>query len=156
MKFSFDTLSERELRLVKLGAVAAILIVIFGVLLPLDSSVAKARARITQKQADLVWMRGVAPYLAATASMHQSSSGESPIVIVDRSVRESGLDKSLAGTDPSGAGTIQVRMQKAPFDSIIGWLSRLAEQNGLGVDGATIDSTGDPGMVNAAIVLKQQ
>jgi general secretion pathway protein M len=156
MKFSFDTLSERELRLVKLGAVAAILIVIFGVLLPLDSSVAKARARITQKQADLVWMRGVAPYLAARASMHQSSSGESPIVIVDRSVRESGLDKSLAGTDPSGAGTIQVRMQKAPFDSIIGWLSRLAEQNGLGVDGATIDSTGDPGMVNAAIVLKQQ
>jgi len=30
------------------------------VLIPLDSSVGKARARITQKQADLAWMRNVA------------------------------------------------------------------------------------------------
>jgi len=31
----------------------------------------------------------------------------------------------------------------------------LSQQNGIGVDGATIDSAG-PGLVNAAIVLKQQ
>jgi general secretion pathway protein M len=156
MKFSFDTMTAREQQLVKIGAVAAALIIIFGVLLPLDSSVSKARARIAQKQADLAWMKNVAPVLAASAPMHQAGGGESLLVIVDRSVRESGMDKSLAGTEPGGAGSIQVRLEKAPFDAIIGWLSRVSQQNGLAVDGATIDTAGSPGLVNAAIVLHQQ
>ena len=156
MKFSFETMSEREQRLVKLGAVAAVVILIFGVLIPLDKSVSKAKTRITQKQADLVWMRGVAPVLAASAPLHQGGNGESLIVIVDRSARESGLGSALAGSEPSGPGGIQVRLEKASFDAIIGWLSRLSQQNGIAVDGATIDSAGAPGIVNAALVLHQQ
>jgi type II secretory pathway component PulM len=156
MKMSFDTMSEREQRLMKIGAIAAVAILIFGVLIPLDSSVAKARARITQKQTDLAWMRNVAPVLAAIAPMHTGGNGESLIVVVDRSARESGLDKALAGSEPSGPGGIQVRMEKAPFDSILGWLSRLSQQNGIGVDGASIDTAGAPGIVNAAIVLHTQ
>ena len=155
MKFNYDTLSEREQKMVKFGAIALVAILLFGVLMPLDSSVAKAHTRINKKQQDLVWMKSVAPFLAAQGSPHQNN-GESLIVIVDRSARESGLGKSLAGTDPSGAGAIQVRLEKAPFDAIIGWLSRLSQQNGIGVEGATIDVAGAPGVVNAAIVLKQQ
>ena len=155
MKFNYDTLAPREQKMVKIGAIALVAILIFGVLMPLDSSVSKARTRITKKQQDLVWMKGVAPFLAAQVPTSQGN-GESLIVIVDRSARESGLGNSLAGTDPSGAGGIQVRLEKAPFDAIIGWLSRLSQQNGIGVDGATIDGAGTPGVVNAAIVLKQQ
>jgi general secretion pathway protein M len=154
MKFNYDTLAPREQQLVKYGGIALVIVLIFGVLMPLDSSVAKARTRVTKKQQDLVWMKGVAPFLAAQVT-HQNN-GESLIVIVDRSARESGLGNSLAGTDPSGTGGIQVRLQKAPFDAVIGWLSRLSQQNGIGVDGATIDGAGAPGLVNAAIVLKQQ
>ena len=156
MNLSFDTLSEREQRLVKFGGIGVVLILIFGVLIPLDSSVAKARARVTQKQADLVWMKNVAPVLAASTPVRAGGNGESLIVIVDRSTRESGLDKSLAGSEPNGPGGIQVRMEKAPFDAMIGWLSRLSQQNGIGVDGASIDAAGAPGLVNAAIVLRQQ
>jgi general secretion pathway protein M len=155
MKFSYETMSPREQRLVQIGGIAAVLILIFGVLLPLDSSVSKARTRIAKKQADLVWMRGVAPLLALSAPAHQNN-GESLIVIVDRSARESGLGSALAGSDPSGPGGIQVRLEKAPFDSIIGWLSRISQQNGIGVDGVTIDGAGTPGVVNAALVLRQQ
>ncbi|HWM67777.1 MAG TPA: type II secretion system protein M [Steroidobacteraceae bacterium] len=155
MKFSLDTMSPREQQLVRIGGIALVAILIFGVLMPLDSSVSKARARISKKQADLVWMRGAAPMLAAFGPAHQSN-GESLIVIVDRSARESGLGSSLAGSDPSGPGGIQVRLEKAPFDAMIGWLSRLSQQNGIGVDGATIDGAGTPGIVNAAIVLRQQ
>jgi len=154
MKFSYETMSPREQRLVQIGGIAALLILIFGVLLPLESSVAKARTRISRKQADLVWMRGVAPVLAL--SVPHQNTGESLIVVVDRSARESGLEKSLAGSDPSGPGGIQVRLEKAPFDSMIGWLSRISQQNGIGVDGVTIDGAGTPGVVNAAIVLRQQ
>src|SRR5262249_24344840 len=127
MKLSLDTLNEREQRILKIGALAVLLIIIFGVLIPLDSSVSKARARITQKQADLVWMRSVAPVLATAVPTHQPGTGESLIVIVDRSAREPGLGSALAGTDPSGAGGIQVRLEKASFDAKIGWLSRLSQ-----------------------------
>ncbi|GAC1461163.1 MAG: hypothetical protein PVSMB6_21470 [Steroidobacteraceae bacterium] len=156
MKLSFDTMSAREQRLVKFGGIAAVLLLVFGVLLPLESSVAKARARVIQKQNDLAWMRNVAPVLATAGPARQGGNGESLIVIVDRSARESGLGKALAGSEPSGPGAIQVRMEKASFDVLVGWLSRLSQQNGIGVDGASIDTTGTPGVVNAAIVLRQQ
>jgi type II secretory pathway component PulM len=156
MKFSFDTMSEREQKFLKIGAVAVPLIFIFFVLLPLDTSVSKARARITKKQEDLVWMRGVAPYLATAPVRPAGGTGESLLVVVDRSAKESGLQKSVVGTEPTGPGAIQVRLEKASFDAIIGWLARLAEQNGLSVEGATIDIAGAPGIVNAAIVLHQQ
>jgi general secretion pathway protein M len=155
MNLSFDTMSEREQKIVKFGGIGAFLVLIFGVLMPLDSSVAKARARITQKQADLAWMKNVAPVLQALPQ-HGVGTGESLIVIVDRSARESGLEKALAGSEPNGPGGIQVRMEKASFDALVGWLSRLSQQNGIGVDGASIDSGGGPGLVNAAIVLRQQ
>jgi type II secretory pathway component PulM len=152
----FDKMSERERRMVQICGVIAVLVIIFGVLIPLDSSVAKAKSRIAQKQADLVWMKGIAPFLAASQPVQASTNGESLIVIVDRSARESGLGSALAGSQPSGAGGIQVQMQKASFDAMLGWLSRLSQQNGIGVDGATIDSAGAPGIVNAAIVLRAQ
>ena len=66
------------------------------------------------------------------------------------------MEKALAGSEPNGPGGIQVRMEKASFDAMIGWLSRLSQQNGIGVEGASIDSGGGPGLVNAAIVLHQQ
>jgi type II secretory pathway component PulM len=47
-------------------------------------------------------------------------------------------------------------MEKASFDAMVAWLSRLSQQSGIGVDGASIDTTGTPGIVNAAIVLRQQ
>lgn len=156
MNFSYDTMTPREQMLVKYGGIAAIGVLIFGVLLPLESSVAKARSRVSQKQADLVWMRGAAPVLAAFGPAHHDSNGESLLVVVDRSARESGLGSALAGTEPSGPGGIQVRLEKASFDAMIGWLSRLSQQNGISVDGATIDTAGSPGIVNAAIVLRQQ
>ena len=41
------------------GALAAALLV-FGVIVPLDRSVAHVHERVGRKQADLLWMRGVA------------------------------------------------------------------------------------------------
>ena len=155
MKFSYDTMTPREQQLVKYGGIGAVLVLIFGVLLPLDSSVSKARARVTQKQTDLVWMRGAAPVLAQAGPARQGN-GESLIVIVDRSARESGLGSALAGSEPNGPGSINVRLEKASFDAMVGWLSRLSQQNGISVDGANIDTAGAPGVVNAALVLHQQ
>jgi general secretion pathway protein M len=149
---AFASLSERERRLVLIGAVALVAILLFGVIVPLDHSVARERAKLAQKRADLAWMQSVGPEIQGTAPP-PSATGESLLVIIDRSARESGLANALAGSEPGAAGSLSVRLEKAPFDALIGWLARLSQQNGVLVDSATIEKAGAPGLVNAAIVL---
>lgn len=150
---SFAALPVRQQRLVAGGIVVAIVLLIVAVLVPLDHSVASAQQRLAKKRADLLWMQGVAPELA-TAPAPPSDSGESLLVIIDRSAREAGLGSALTGSDPGTGGSLAVRLQKAPFDTLIAWLARLAQQNGIVVESATIDGAGAPGLVNAAVVLR--
>src|ERR1700758_2104069 len=86
---SLSTLSERERRTLLFGAIAAAALLFFGILIPLDRSVSHAQQRLARKQADLAWMQGVAPELA-NAAPPPSANGESLLVIIDRSARESG------------------------------------------------------------------
>ena len=149
---SLASLSARERRMLVPAAVLAVLLLIFGILVPLDRSVAHAQARLAKKKADLTWMQGAAPQFA-TLGPAPASSAESLLVIVDRSARESGLAGSLSGSEPGASGSLSVRLEKAPFDALVAWLGRLAQQNGVSVDSATIEKSGAPGLVNAAIVL---
>jgi general secretion pathway protein M len=157
MSFSFATMNDRERRLVMFGGIAAVVLLLVGVVLPLDRSVARTQERIEKKQADLVWMRTVAPELSAAGPVaEQPASQESMLVIVDRAARESGLGGSLVNSEPSGAGGLRVRLEKAPFGLIVGWLARLSDQHGIKVESATMDGAGEPGVVNAGLVLRSR
>lgn len=145
-------LSQRDRRLLAIMAAVAVLLIIFVVLLPLDRSVAQTQARLARKHTNHEWMQTVAPELAASPQP-PASGGEPLVVIVDRSAREAGLAGALAGSEPAGTGGLSLRLQKAPFDLLVAWLARLAQQNGIRIDSATIDGAGEPGLVNAAVVL---
>ena len=147
-----QSLSPRDRRTLLVGGVIAA-ILILAVIVQLDHSVSRLHDQIAKKQADLVWMRTAAPEIAAAGPV-RSNSGESLIVIVDQSARESGLGNALAGSQPSGAGSLSVQLEKAPFDALVGWLARLSQQNGVQIESATIDTAGQPGTVNASLVLK--
>jgi type II secretory pathway component PulM len=147
---SLDSLSERDRRTLLVGAVIGALLLLY-VVIQLDSSVSSAHKRIVKKQADLAWMRTAAPELAATSA--HGANGQSLLVLIDSSARESQLASSLAGSEPAGPGGLSVRLQKAPFDKLIPWLARLSQQNGIRVDTASIESAGSPGLVNVALVL---
>jgi type II secretory pathway component PulM len=149
---SLDSLSERDRRTLLVSGVVAALLLLY-VVIQLDSSVSSAHKRIVKKQTDLAWMRTAAPELAATGGVHIGTNGQSLLVLIDSSARESGLASALAGSDPAGPGGLSVRLQKAPFDTLISWLARLSQQNGIRVDTASIESAGSPGLVNAALVL---
>jgi len=75
-------------------------------------------------------------------------------VLVDRSARESGLAQSLTGSQPSGDGGLRVQLEKAPFNAMVTWLARLAQTNGVRVESASVDMAGEPGLVNAGVVLR--
>jgi general secretion pathway protein M len=148
-----QSLSPRDRRILLVGGAIAAILFVLAVIMPLDHSVSYLHDQVTRKQADLVWMRSAAPEIAASGPV-RSNVGESLIVIVDQSARESGLGGSLAGSQPSGTGNLSVQLQKAPFDALVGWLARLSQQNGVQIESATIDSAGEPGLVDASLVLK--
>ncbi len=155
MNLSLDNLNERERRMVTFGAIGAVALLIIGVVLPLESFVSKAQERIGKKQADLQWMQSVGPELASAGpGTNGTTRQESLIVVVDTSAREAGLGSALISSEPSGPGGLRVRLEKAPFGLIVGWLARLSEQNGVAVESANIDNAGEPGIVNAGLLLR--
>jgi len=150
----FESLAERERRFVLVGVLAIGVAVVVG-LVALDRSVAHAQMRLAHKQADLAWMRSVAPQLVSAApSAAVPTTQRSLMIVIDDAAREAGLASALTSRETSGQSGLRVRLERAPFDTLVGWLARLSEQRGIRVDSATIDSAGAPGMVNAGIVLE--
>ena len=154
MNWSLSSLSERERRMAVIGGGVAVALLLVAVLLPLNRSVSRANERVGRKQVDLAWMRSVSPELSgASATIAQPATQDSLLVVVDRVARESGLGTALTSSEPSGPGGLRVRLDNAPFDTLVGWLARLADQHGIRVEAASIDGAGEPGLVNAAVVL---
>lgn len=151
----FRAQSPRDQRVALISAAVALVALIFAIFIPLDTSVARTATRVHKKESDLAWMRSVAPQLAAAgASVTAPTSQRSLIVVIDSSARESGLGSALNSTEPGGPGALRVRLNRASFDTLVTWLGRLSQQNGVHVQSATIDAAGPPGLVNAGIELR--
>src|SRR5688572_562279 len=151
----WNGLAPRERRVVIFGGAGMLVLLILGIVLPLNGSVSRAQERIAQKQQDLAWMQSVAPELAnAGAASATPATGRSLVIVVDRAAREAGLSSSLVSSEPSGADGLRVRFEKARFDLLIGLLVRLAEQHGARVESASVDGAEEPGLVNAGFVLR--
>jgi general secretion pathway protein M len=149
------SLSPRDQRILRFGGLAAIVIVLVALLLPLQRALSGAESRVERKQADLDWMRGAAPsVLAAGPGPGTLATADSLVVLIDQSARESGLGKALAGSQPSGNGAQRVQLNMAEFNLLVAWLSRLSGQHGVKVDSASITAASEPGMVTATLVLR--
>ena len=151
----YQRLATREQRVVLIGAVLAAILVLLAILTPLHRTATALQKRIATKQADLAWMRSVAPALAAAGPLTApAATQESLVVLVDRTARESGLAQALTGSQPSGDGGLRVQLEKAPFNALLTWIARLGEQSGVRVEAASIDAVAEPGLVNAGVVLR--
>jgi general secretion pathway protein M len=148
-------LAPRERNLVyAAGGLVIIALLYFVLVLPITTMAAKRAARVEQKTADLAWMRQVAPQVAAAAAAGASAgSGESLVVLVDRTGREAGLGGALRDQSPSGDQGLRLRLEAASFDVLVVWLASLQQQHGVKVEAATIDATATPGLVNASLTL---
>lgn len=148
-------LAPRERQLVYLAAgLAAVALLYFAIVMPLNGMSARGAARVEKKAADLAWMQQVAPQvMAAGAAGSASASNESLVVLVDRTGREAGLGNSVRDQSPSGEHGLRLRLEGAQFDVLIAWLASLQQQHGVTVEAATIDAASGPGLVNASLTL---
>jgi general secretion pathway protein M len=151
----YADLQQREQRMVAVGGiVVGLLIVVMGILVPLQSAVSTATTRNATKREDLEWMQANAPEIRAAGNQLPANTGEAPVVLVDRVGREAGLAGAMRGTQPSGTG-VRVQLEAAPFDTMITWLATLDERYGLAIESITVDRAVRPGVVNANITFAQ-
>ena len=148
-------LQQREQRMVAIGGVTvAILILVLGILTPLESAVSSGVKRNETKREDLAWMQANAQEIRAAGNQVAGDTGEAPVVLVDRVGREAGLASALRGTQPNGTG-VRVQLEAAPFDTLVTWLATLDERYGLAIESITVDRAARPGVVNASITFTQ-
>jgi general secretion pathway protein M len=143
---------ERLLVLSAMGvlAIALLYLALFG---PLAKELNKREARVTTKQQDLVWMRSVANNVRMATASRGGSSGESLVVLINRTAQQAGITSSLVNQAPQGDNGIRLRIEGVSFDAMVTWLGQLDQQFGVQVDTASVDRSDKIGIVNASLML---
>lgn len=153
------SLAPREQRALALGVVA--LALILGYLLlwdPLAQSRETWRIRAAAAQADLAWMRTVAPQVQAARASQPAlaaADGRSLLARVDASARDAGLGAVLLRVEPVSAGQVRVQFQRAGFDALMRWLETLAAQYGTRVTELSATRSDGVGLVDARLSLEE-
>ena len=90
----------------------------------------------------------------AAGTSAASASGESLLVLIDRTAREAGLGNSLRDQSPDQNKALRLRLEGVQFDAMVAWLASLQSQYGVSIEAAAVDGTG-PGIVNASLTLSR-
>jgi type II secretory pathway component PulM len=151
----FASRTPRDQAVLRWGAMAALVLLVLALVLSLQQRVGAARTRVDTKQQDLAFLRQVGPTIATAGPVAAPPGNqESLVVLIDSSARESGLAKAISGSQPVGDGGLRIQLEQADFNLLVAWLARLGSQHGLRIESATIDGGPQPGLVNAAVVIR--
>lgn len=147
-------LAQREQYAVLAGAAASVALLLLAVWIPVERRVSHLEDSVHTKQADLAWLQSVAPQLSALRNVATAPADQSLVVVVDGVARETGIARSVAGSQPGDDGTLSVRLEQVPFDSLVNWAGQLVQHHGVRVVSANIDGGGAIGTVSATFVLR--
>ena len=105
MRAWYESLAERERLFVNVGGVAVVVLVLLGVVLPLNRNVAQARQHVTTKQADLAFINSVAQQVAASGALMRKESVPSrkvkpSILAVGAALRAAAIADNAGNSDP--------------------------------------------------------
>ena len=157
MREWFDSLAPRERFILSVGAVGAVLIVVWGfVWVPLHDRTLELRDAVDDK-AQLIIDLGRAAGLAGSTGAGSSSTagGQSLVVLVDETARPQGLAAHFTRTRPDGADAISVSFTEAPFHVLLAWLVDLERDHGITVDSASFTEAREAGLVNGQVFLRR-
>ena len=154
-------LEQREQVIVGVGAIVASLILLWAILwMPLDRAHRDATANLERWQSALADLRVVAANLgtggSTTSTIGQVSSSDSPVVIVDRTLREHSLNNTAKRQQPTPNG-VRVEFENVAFDQLVVWLGDLNSRYAMEVQAGSLSlaSRAGPGRINASLTLER-
>ncbi len=161
MKDWFETLDGREQIFVISGGTLALIAVLYAfVWLPLDKGHETLESSVAAWERSLAELRPLKGMQQAGRTAGQSAgvnSNQTPVVIVDRSLRARGLGRSLKRSQPTTSSGIRVEFEAVAFDDLVLWLDDLSTGYAMHVAAGSISTANraGPGRVNATFTLER-
>ncbi len=154
MKAWFFGLQSRERWIVVVGAVAAAVIVLWGLVLkPLGDRTAELRTSVETKQQLLADVTRVEAAQPGANVANREGTNQTLLVVVDNTAAAHGLGHPR--TQQNGPSGINVTLQGASFDALVAWLVTLRGTYGVDVETASFNSAREPGLVNGQVSLRR-
>lgn len=161
MRDWFEALDARE-RAFVLGGMVVVVIALFYafVWMPLDKGQQELRSSVVTWERSLAELRPLASLQSASpnaARQVQGGAQQTPVVIVDQTLRARGLDRSLQRSQPTTSNGIRVEFENVAFDEIVLWLGDLGAQYAMHVTSGSLSTTAraGPGRINATLTLER-
>jgi len=161
MRDWFEALEFRE-RLFVLGGAAVVVIALLYAFLwmPLENGQKEMRANVLaweRSLAELRPLRGRQPAATGSRQITQGAAQQTPVVIVDQTLRARGLDRSLQRSQPTTSNGIRVEFENVAFDDLVMWLGDLGTQYAMQVTSGSLSTSAraGPGRINATLTLER-
>jgi len=159
MKNWFLTLESREQIFVLGGGVVVAIALFFALVwMPLDKGHAALQSSVDTWERSLAELRPLKG-LQQTGGANPAPRGntQTPVVIVDRTLRARGLDRSLKRSQPTTSSGIRVEFEGVAFDDLVLWLNDLSNQHAMHVASGSMSTANraGPGRINATLTLER-
>jgi general secretion pathway protein M len=161
MKAWLESLDPRERVFVFGGAIVVGIALLYAfVWTPLDKGHKNLESSVViweRSLRELRPLKGLQQTPGNSSQGSQSGSRQTPVVIVDQTLRARGLDRSLQRSQPTTSNGIRVEFENVAFDDLVLWLGDLSAQYGMHVAGGSlsISSQSGPGRINATLTLER-
>ena len=160
MRDWLDSLESRERLFVLGGAAAVALALLYAfVWTPLDKGHRSMQSSVMDWERSLAELRPLRSVQTTTINSSQPavSSNQTPVVIVDQTLRVRGLDRSLRRSQPTTSNGIRVEFENVAFDDLVLWLNDLSSQYAMQVASGSLSTStqADPGRINATLTLER-
>lgn len=155
----WQSLAANERRLLRLGAVAAALLLGWALIWhPLAAKRVELRQNVENQRRDLAYVRlGAAEvereHVAGTRS-RADRQGKSLLALADATARGGGLENALKRVEPVGAHSVRVTFDGANFDALVRWIEELSRNDGIEAVDLSADRADGIGLVNARVTLQ--
>jgi type II secretory pathway component PulM len=154
-----QALEPRERLFVIAGAIAVVAALLYVLVWqPIDSRYRTMQASVENWQRALVEIRPMQGMPApATSGPTPQASGQTPVVIVDQTLRARGLDRALRRSQPTTSDGIRVEFENVAFDDLVLWLDDLGNQYGMQVASGSFSPGSEEvrGRINATLTLER-
>jgi general secretion pathway protein M len=161
MKSWFLGLAQREQIFVGGGAVVVLIAVFYSLVwVPLDTGQESLTQEVAEWQrslADLKPLKGMQAAVSGNDASVASSAAQTPVVIVDQTLRARGLDRALQRSQPTTSNGIRVEFDNVAFDELVLWLGDLSSEYGMEVSSGSMSQSAQsgPGRINATFTLER-
>lgn len=162
MKDWLDTLAPRERIMVLICAVVVVIALIWLLVWrPLDSRHDALRASVEDWETGLGRLQRVAEMRGSSSPSGGATrlgANQTPVVIVDTTLRARGLSSALRRSQPTTSTGIRVEFENVAFNSLVLWLGDLSSRYGMDVQAGSLSvpPRAEPGRINATLTLERQ